>query len=112
MRRKIWMARIKTTLPQREIETIRNHLETTAWSLVMCYTQAQLAALDWVSTSVIRHSGKYMPVRFDNRMARRDFHHRNDWRRKPYTIKRIRVDEIKFVYNRRNKRHKLVEEPI
>lgn len=32
--------------------------------------------------------------------------------KKPYAVKWIRVDEIKYIYNKRNKRHILVEEPI
>ena len=108
-RRKIWMA--KTTPPsQKEIDAIKDHLTATAGVMVKCYTLRQLAFLDWVTPATVRHSWKYMPVRFDNRMSRADYFR---WKfKRPYAVKWIRVDEIKYIYNRRNKRHKLVEEPI
>ena len=108
-RTKIWMA-TKKHLPQKEIDEIMNHLEATADTMVKWYTLSQLAALDGVDTRTVRNSGKYIPVRIDTHIARREF--RNRWKKKkPYSIRRIRVDEIKFIFNKRNRKYKLEEQP-
>lgn len=103
------MARV-TTPSQKEIDAILNHLTVTAETHVKCYTLRQLAFLDWKTSAYVRNSWKYIPVRFDNRMSRADYN-RGKFK-KPYAVKWIRVDEIKYIYNKRNKRHILVEEPI
>lgn len=95
-------------LPQGDIDEILNHLDVTAWVLVKTYTKRQISALDSVSIDTITNSGKYIPIREDNHGTKYGYLRRGY--KKPYQIKWIRVDEVKFVYNKRNKFKKLVEE--
>ena len=51
-----------------------------------------------------------MPIRVDYREYKYSY---NIGRyKKPYQVRWMRVDEIKFIYNKRNRKKKLVEEPI
>lgn len=67
---------MKRYLPQKEIDEIMNHLEVTADTMVKCYTLSQLAALDGIDTRTARTSGKYIPVRIDTHIARREYRNR------------------------------------
>ena len=51
-----------------------------------------------------------MPIRVDYREYR--YAYNTGEYKKPYQVRRMRVDEIKFIYNKRNRNKKLVEEPI
>ena len=109
MRRTKSMA-MKKNLPQRDIDSITDHLSYTSWFMVMWYNLSQLSALDWVDTRTVKRSGKYIPVRFDTCHARRERGNREA--KRPYSVRRVRIDEIKHIYNKRNRRKRLEEEPI
>ena len=98
---------ITRSLIQAEKDEIINHIEVTAWSLVKWYTLKQLSILDWIDTRTVKTSWKYIPVRIDLRENKHKY--LKGQYRKPYTIKRIRVDEIKYIFDKRNKKTKLVE---
>lgn len=101
---------ITRSLIPAEIDEIKSHLDLTAWTMVKAYTLKQISLLDWIDTRTVKTSGKYMPVRLDYREYRYAY---NIWRyKKPYQIRWIRVDEIKFIYNKRNRKKRLEEEPI
>lgn len=103
----MWVTR---ELAQTSLDEIRNHLDITAWRMPKAYTLRQIAFLDWIDTRTVKTCGKYMPIRVDYREYRYAY---NTWKyKKPYQVRRMRVDEIKFIYNKRNRNKKLVEEPI
>lgn len=88
---------------------IRNHLETTADTMIKAYTQSQLALMDWKPIESIKHWWAYIPVRID--WSYNLWKYKNNPNRKPYQIRYVRVDEIKALYGKRNKgRKKLIEE--
>lgn len=93
-----------------ELEEIKNHLDLTAWTMPKAYTLKQISFLDGIDTRTVKTCWKYMPVRLDYKEHKYEY---NKGRfKKPYQIRRLRVDEIKFVFNRRNRKKKLVEEAI
>lgn len=98
----------RLTLNDRERREIENHLETTRDSMIKAYTVWQLAFLDWIDTRTVKNSWKYLPIRFENREAR--YEQRIGENRKWYTIRRVRVDEIKYIFNKRNLKTRLVED--
>lgn len=93
-----------------ELDEIKSHLSLTALTMPKAYTLKQISFLDGIDTRTVKTCWKYMPVRLDYREHK---HFYNTWRyKKPYQIRRLRVDEIKFIFNRRNRKKKLVEEAI
>lgn len=95
-------------LDERERNEIRDHLDVTAQTMVKAYTTRQLRMLDWVTNYAIKHSGKYIPVRVDSGIIRNQYIR---WTyKKIYWVRRLRVDEIKYIYWKRNKSTKLVEQ--
>lgn len=101
------MARVKT-LKEKSLRDLKDHMENTSMELIKCYSISQLALMDWKDTQSIKRSWKYLPVRIDTKQNAYEYRQRN--RKRPYQIKRIRVDEIKFIYAKRNKGKKLYEE--
>lgn len=103
----MWVTR---ELIQRSLDEIKNHLDLTAWTMPKAYTLRQIAFLDWIDPRTVKTCGKYMPIRVDYREYKYSY---NIGRyKKPYQVRWMRVDEIKFIYNKRNRKKKLVEEPI
>lgn len=86
---------------------IRDHRDNTAKDLIKCYTLSQLSIMDWIDTRTIKTSGRYLPVRIDHTQAIAQF---KAWRtKKPYSIMWIRLDEIKFLFNKRTHKKLTVE---
>ena len=99
---------IKKTLEEWMLFELRDHRDNTAWELIKCYTIAELSLMDWIDTRAVKNSKKYLPVRVDYWEARDRF---RQWiQSKPYRIFYIRLDEIKYIYDKRNKKKRLVEE--
>lgn len=85
---------------------IRDHLENTAKDLVKCYTLSQLSLMDWIDTRTVKTSGRYIPVRIDTWRTISDF---RAWiTKKPYSVMYIRLDEIKYIFSKRNRGKKLI----
>lgn len=98
----------RKSISETDLREIKNHIETTAKDMVKGYTKAQLSLLDGIDTRSVEWSWKYIPVRVDAWLS---YYQYKAWKqKKPYSIVRIRVDEIKYLYNKRNKRKKLTEE--
>lgn len=76
--------------------------------MIKAYSIGEIAFLDWIDTRTVRNSWKYIPVRFEDRTVRRDM--RNGRTTRTYTERRVRVDEIKYIFNKRNQTKRLVEE--
>lgn len=91
-----------------DMREMRDHRDNTAWELVKCYTLSQLSIMDWIDTRTIRNSWRYLPVRIDTAQSLSQFKLWNT--RKPYMTMRIRMDEIKALFSKRNKGKKLVAE--
>lgn len=99
---------IRKSLNNTELRQIKHHLENTAWELIKWYTLTQLSLMDWKDTRTIRNSWDYLPIRVDNGKSYFDF---RKWLQKnPYMTLYIRVDEIKQLFNKRNKKKKLIIE--
>lgn len=96
---------IVKTLPKTEKFEIKDHRDNTAKDLIKTYSLKQLSFMDWVDTRTIKSSGKYLPVRVDNSKS---FYNYKIWiTKKPYSIMWIRLDEVKFMFSKRNKWKKL-----
>lgn len=78
---------------------IRDHRDNTSKDLVKCYTLAQLSLMDGIDTRTVKTSWRYLPVRVDN--YRSYYLMRKGQAKKAYSIMRIRLDEIKFIFNKR-----------
>ena len=101
---------IARNIPEEEKKEITDHLSLTAWTMVKAYTLRQLSLLDGVDTRTIRNSWKYIPVRIDYRYNKYNYIRWNY--KKPYAIKRIRVDEIKYIFKKRNRGRKVLDEKL
>ena len=99
---------IRKTLNNTELRQLKDHLENTAWELIKWYTLTQLSLMDWKDTRTVRNSWDYLPIRVDNSKSLTSFKAGNQ--KKPYMTLYIRVDEIKQLFNKRNKRKKLIIE--
>lgn len=99
---------MRPKLTPSEKEEIINHLDLTKDKMVKAYTLTQLACLEWKSVQWIKLSGKYIPIRIDEKYNKY-MYNRGQWK-KPYAIRYIRVDEIKYIYKKRNKKTELVEQ--
>lgn len=98
---------LRKSINQTDLWEIRDHLENTIWTMVKCYTLGQLSLIDWRDTRSVKTSWDYLPVRVDNWGSLSKF---KNWKQKrPYMTFWIRVDEIKDLYNKRNKKKKLIE---
>lgn len=95
-------------LDKNAMREIRDHRDNTSKDLVKCYSLSQLSLMDGIDTRTVRTSWRYLPVRIDNWVKQYDF---RNWRtKKPYSIMRIRLDEIKFLFSKRNRGKKLTIE--
>lgn len=88
-----------TKLEKAALAEIRDHRDNTSKELIKTYTLTQLSFMDWVDTRTVKTSGRYLPVRIDSWTKQYDF---KNWRtKKAYTVKYIRLDELRYIYNKR-----------
>ena len=78
--------------------------------MIKAYTIKELAFLDGIDTRRVKTCWKYLPIRVEDKNSR--YYLRSGMSRKWYSIKRVRVDEIKYIYNKMNKKTKLVEDYV
>ena len=98
---------IRTKINRTDLQEIRDHRDNTAKDLVKCYTLAQISFMDWIDTRTVKSSWKYLPVRIDTWQAMAWF---KAWRlKKPYSVMRIRLDEIRFLFNKRTHKKLCIE---
>lgn len=98
---------IRTKINRTDLQEIRDHRDNTAKDLVKCYTLAQISFMDWIDTRTVKSSWKYLPVRIDTWQSIAWF---KAWRlKKPYSIMWIRLDEIKFIFNKRTHKKLTIE---
>lgn len=91
-----------------DLQELRDHRDNTSKDLVKCYTLTQISLMDWIDTRTVKTSWRYLPVRIDTWRTASDF--RKGLTKKPYSIMWIRLDEIKFIFSKRNKWKKLTIE--
>ena len=82
-----------------DLREIRDHRDNTSKDLVKCYTLSQLSLLDGIDTRTVKTSWRYLPVRIDTAWSLSQF--KLGKTKKPYMIMYIRLDEIKFLFNKR-----------
>lgn len=86
---------------------LRDHRDNTAKDLVKCYTLAQLSLMDWIDTRTIKTSWRYLPVRIDTGRTASDY---RAWiTKKPYSVMYIRLDEIRYIFNKRTHKKLTIE---
>lgn len=90
-----------------DAQEIRDHRDNTAKDLVKCYTLSQISLMDWIDTRTVKTSWKYLPVRIDTWRTSSDF--RKWLTSRPYSIMWIRLDEIKFLFNKRTHKKLVIE---
>lgn len=99
---------LRKSINPTDLWEIRDHRDNTAKELVKAYTIAQLSYMDGIDTRAVKTSWKYIPIRVDTWLSLNWF---KNWKqKKPYMTLWIRVDEIKYLYDKRNKKKKLIEE--
>ena len=86
---------------------LRDHRENTCRELIKWYTLKQLSLLDGIDTRAIPKSWKYLPIRVDD--GRSLCLYRKWGLKKPYKILWIRLDEIKYIFNRKTWKKLVVE---
>lgn len=98
---------IKKTLPRGELWEIRDHRDNTAQILIKAYTLSQLSLMEWKDIRTIKNSGRFLPIRVD------DSQNLNRYKRwinkKPYKVLYIRLDEIKYIFNKKSGKKLVVE---
>lgn len=88
-----------------DLREVRDHRDNTSKELVKCYTLSQISLMDWIDTRTIRTSWRYLPVRIDTSRSLTDY---RSWKtKKPYSTMWIRLDEVRFIFSKRNKGKKL-----
>ena len=98
---------IPTTINHGDLQEIRDHIENTARDLIKWYTTRQLSIMDKQDSSKIKRNPKYLPVRIDTSQSLWEFRR---WRtRKPYKIFYIRLDEIRYIFNKRTGKKLVIE---
>ena len=99
---------VRKKLNQSDLDEILHHKDFTAKELVKVYKPCQISAMDYVDTQKIPRSIKYIPVRVDHKEA---WYRYRTWKSlKPYSVRYIRVDELLYIFAKRNKDRKLVIE--
>lgn len=96
------------SLPRAERGELIDHRDNTAKEMIKCYSLRQLSFMDGVDTRTIKTSGRYLPVRLDTGEATSRF--KRGITKKTYMVRYIRLDEIKFIFSKRNKGKKLTIE--
>ncbi len=99
------MAKIKISdIKKREI---LDHVYNTSHELIKCYDIKQLALIEWKNVQYIKKDPRFLPVRIDTAIARNK---QKMWsKRNCYTVKYIRLDEIRHIFNQRTWRKLVVE---
>ena len=93
-----------------DVWELRDHKENTCREFIKWYTLAQLSLIDGIDTRTVRKSWKYLPIRIDDSRSMCLY---RQWKmKKPYKILWIRVDEIKYIFKKRNKWKCLVTDYI
>ena len=98
---------IKRKLWDAQLWELKDHRNNTATECLKAYTPAQLSFMDWVDQVVVKHNKRYLPIRIDSWPAM-DRYRR--WEQaKPYRIMYVRLDEIKYLFNKRTWNKLVVE---
>lgn len=92
---------IMKKIDKSDLQELRDHRDNTSKDLIKAYSLAQISYMDWIDTRTIKTSWRYLPIRVDTWESLWRF---KIWKtKKPYMIRYIRLDEIKYIYSKRNK---------
>lgn len=86
---------------------LRNHRDNTAKEMLKAYTISQVSFMDGKDTRTIKASGKYFPIRVDTWQALAQY--KAGDKKNPYMILRVRLDEIKYLFNKRTGKKLTIE---
>lgn len=101
------MVGIIKSLPRQELWEIRDHRDNTAKDLIKGYTASQISLMDGIDRRTVKTSGRYLPIRVDDWQSMSRFRAGN--KNKPYRILYIRLDEIKYIFNKKTGKKLVVE---
>lgn len=94
-------------IPKTEVWELRDHRDNTADLYIKGYTLAQLSVMNGQDTRTIKASGKYLPIRVDD--SHNLYRYKNGIVRTPYRVLRIRLDEVKHIFNKKTGKKLTVE---
>lgn len=99
------MANLKISETKRQ--EIIDHVYNTWNELIKCYDLRQLALIEWKDPKYIKSDPRFLPVRIDNAISRNK---EKLWNKRTcYSVKYIRLDEIKHIFNKKTGRKLVVE---
>lgn len=98
---------IRHSLPRQELRELRDHRDNTSKDLIKAYTLSQLSLMDGIDTRTIKNSSRYLPIRVDT--AQSLSRYKIGTQKKPYTVLYIRLDEIKFIFNKKSRKKLVIE---
>lgn len=98
---------IMKKINQTDLWEIRDHRDNTSKDLVKAYTLTQLSFMDGIDTRTVKTSWKYLPIRVDVAGSLSQF--KAGKQKKPYMTLRIRLDEIKLLFNKRTGKKLTIE---
>lgn len=96
-----------TTISPTKKQEIIDHINNTSHELIKCYDIKQLSLIEWKAPQYIKKDPRFLPVRIDTAMYRTK--QKMGFNRKCYSVKYIRLDEIKHIFNQRTGRKLVVE---
>lgn len=98
---------VKRDLARAEAWELRDHRDNTSKDLIKWYTLSQLSLLDGIDTRTVKTCGRYLPIRVDDGKS---VYLYKQWQlKKPYRILWIRLDEIKYIFNKKTHKKLVVE---
>lgn len=98
---------IKRDLAPAEAWELRDHRDNTARDFIKGYTLAQISLLDGIDTRTVKTCGRYLPIRVDD--GKSLYLYKQRQLKRPYRILRIRLDEIKYIFNKKTHKKLVVE---
>ena len=98
---------IRTKISKSDAREIRDHRDNTSGELIKCYTLSQLSLMDGIDTRTVKNSKKYLPVRIDDNQNLSRY--KRGIYKKPYRVLYIRLDEIKYIFNKKSGQKLVIE---
>lgn len=90
-----------------DIWELRDHRDNTSKDLIKGYSLKQISLMDGIDTRTVKTCGKYLPIRVDD--GRSLCLYRKWELKKPYKVLWIRLDEIKYIFNKKTHKKLVVE---
>ena len=98
---------VRKSIARAEAWELRDHRDNTSKDFIKWYTLAQLSLLDGIDTRTVKTCGRYLPIRVDD--GKSVYLYKQGLLKKPYRILWIRLDEIKYIFNKKTHKKLVVE---